>query len=339
MSMLKTVRTGKIVRPQRGVIYGVESVGKTTLAAQAPSPIFLDIEGGSSHLDVPRLEIKSWSDMMTALEELAAGGHGYQTVVVDSADWAERLAIENLLAETKQPSIESFGYGKGWVQAAERFARFLGKLDNCVSAGMHVLVIGHAHIRRVEPPDQMAAYDRYEPKLGKQTSPLLKEWADELYFAQFKTKLIEADSGKMKARGGKERVIYTTHSAAYDAKTRAGLAEELPLDWASIASVFPDLGKASKPVAAKQEKPAKGKVEAPRKVSSLVLDALGDRLGNGAVETAMKIEDFLIAKGQIEAGQNWTDASPAFLERIIEHPDRFIAAVLGFNAHSQKEAA
>ena len=111
MSMLKTVRTGKIVRPQRGVIYGVESVGKTTLAAQAPSPIFLDIEGGSSHLDVPRLEIKSWSDMMTALEELAAGGHGYQTVVVDSADWAERLAIENLLAETKQPSIESFGYG------------------------------------------------------------------------------------------------------------------------------------------------------------------------------------------------------------------------------------
>ena len=53
----------------------------------------------------------------------------------------------------------------------------------------------------------------------------------------------------------------------------------------------------------------------------------------------MKIEDFLIAKGQIEAGQNWTDASPAFLERIIEHPDRFIAAVLGFNAHSQKEAA
>jgi len=72
MSILKTVRTGKVVRPQRGVIYGVESVGKTTLAAQAPSPIFLDIEGGSSHLDVPRLDIKQWGDMQAALGELAA---------------------------------------------------------------------------------------------------------------------------------------------------------------------------------------------------------------------------------------------------------------------------
>lgn len=329
MSILKAVRTGKVVRPQRGVIYGVESVGKTTLAAQAPSPIFLDIEGGSSHLDVPRLEIKNWNDMLAALDELAAGGHGYQTVVVDSADWAERLAIENLLAETKQPSIESFGYGKGWVQAAERFARFLAKLDACVDAGMHVLVIGHAHIRRVEPPDLMAAYDRYEPKLGKQTSPLLKEWADELYFAQFKTKLIEADSGKMKARGGKERVLYTTHSAAYDAKTRAGLAEELPLDWASIASVFPDLGAAKA-----KTKPAKTKAQpAAPAIADQVLEAIGESL---ALED---MEGFLRAKGQIESGQSWKEADASFLERIVEHPARFIGAVRTFYVAREQEAA
>jgi hypothetical protein len=329
MSILKTVRTGKVVRPQRGVIYGVESVGKTTLAAQAPSPIFLDIEGGSSHLDVPRLDIKNWTDMMTALDELAAGGHGYQTVVVDSADWAERLAVENLLAETKQPSIESFGYGKGWVQAAERFARFLGKLDACVDAGMHVLVIGHAHIRRVEPPDQMAAYDRYEPKLAKQTSPLLKEWADELYFAQFKTKLIEADSGKMKARGGKERVLLTTHSAAYDAKTRAGLAEELPLEWASIASVFPDMGAAKA-----KTKPAKAKAkpDAPA-IADQATEALGGVLFDENIDT------FLMAKGQIQEGQSWKDADADFLARIVEHPDRFIKAVRTYFAEKEKEAA
>lgn len=328
MSILKTVRTGKVVRPQRGVVYGVESVGKTTLAAQAPSPLFLDIEGGSSHLDVPRLEIKTWTDMMAALDELAAGGHGYQTVVVDSADWAERLAIENLLAETKQPSIESFGYGKGWVQAAERFARFLAKLDACVTAGMHVLVIGHAHIRRVEPPDQMAAYDRYEPKLGKQTSPLLKEWADELYFANFKTKLIEADSGKMKARGGKDRVLLTTHSAAYDAKTRAGLAEELPLEWASIASVFPALGAAKA-----KAKPAKKQERHPAwDLEMRVNEALGDSLDKA------DIEKFLVSKGQIQEGQQWCEADGAFLQRIVDHPEKFISAVGSFIA-TQKEAA
>lgn len=328
MSILKTVRTGKVQRPQRGVIYGVESVGKTTLAAQAPSPIFLDIEGGSSHLDVPRLEIKNWNDMLAALTELAAGGHDYQTVVVDSADWAERLAIENLLSDTKQPSIESFGYGKGWVQAAERFARFLGKLDDCVEAGMHVLVIGHAHIRRVEPPDQMAAYDRYEPKLAKQTAPLLKEWADELYFAQFKTKLIEADSGKMKARGGKERVLFTTHSAAYDAKTRAGLDEELPLAWESIASVFPVLGVNTLP-----EKQMKGRKKA-NNLPDQVLAAVGDSL------PVVEMEMFLRSVGQIHGpDQTWKDADSKFLMRIVEHPERFIGAVRTFILEGKKKAA
>ena len=59
-----------------------------------------------------------------------------------------------------------------------------------------------------------------------------------MWFFRFKTKAVSQENGKAKGIGGKERIILTTHSAAYDAKTRSGLAEELPMEWESVAHVF-----------------------------------------------------------------------------------------------------
>lgn len=314
MSLLSAVVKGVQKRPQRIVIYGVESVGKTTLAAQTPAPIFLDLENGSQHLDVARVPVRDWKAVMSALEELVAGGHDYQTVVVDSADWAERLAVADLLAETKKGSVEDFPYGKGWVMAAERYARLLARLDDVVEAGMNVLVIGHAQVKRHEPPDQLAAYDRYELKLSRQVAPMVKEWADELYFCQFKTRLMQADSGKMKAKGGKERVIYTCHAAAYDAKTRAGLAEELPLAFDSIASVFVQ--------------------EAPQKQTKDDIVARVKALFEEQKLIRADVEGFLCDRGELDKGQGWETAPAAFLQRVAQHPERFVTAVRGW-----KEAA
>ncbi len=313
MSFLKSVVKGVQKRPQRVVIYGVESVGKTTLAAQAPAPIFLDLENGSQHLDVARVPVRDWKSLMASLEELAAGGHEYRTVVVDSADWAERLAVADLLAETKKTSVEDFPYGKGWVMAAERYARMLSRLDDVLSSGMTVLVIGHAQVKRHEPPDQVAAYDRYELKLARQVGPMVKEWADELYFCQFKTRLMQGESGKMKAKGGKERVIYTCHAAAYDAKTRAGLADELPLAFESVASVFTD--------------------QARTETKDDIVEVVG-RVFEQFEVARKEVEAFLLSRGELERGQTWEVAPKAFLQRIAQHPERFVTAVRGW-----KEAA
>jgi hypothetical protein len=311
-NILAGVTRGKQRRAQRVCIYGVESVGKTTFAAKAPNPIFLDVEGGTHHLDAARVEINSFADLKGAVTELIEGGHDFRTAVIDSADWTEKLLIEDLLGETKKKSIEDFGYGKGWVQVAERFARLLTLSDRLIDRGINVFFIAHSQVKRVEPPDQMAAYDRYELKLSKQCSPLLKEWADELWFAQFKTKLVESESGRMKGRGGKERILYTTHSAAYDAKTRSGLGEELVLDWASVAHLF------DATPAAPAAKPAP---EPGWDLEMRVNRAIG-----GALESA-EITAFMVAKGKLEKGQQWCEADEAFLEKIVEAPDRFITAV------------
>jgi hypothetical protein len=320
-SILAGVTRGKQRRAQRVCIYGVESVGKTTFAAKAPKPIFLDVEGGTHHLDAARVEIDSYEALLGAVTELAAGGHDFGTAVIDSADWTEKLLIEHLLAETKKKSIEDFGYGKGWVQVAERFARLLTSCDKLIDRGINVFFVAHSHVKRVEPPDQMAAYDRYELKLSKQCSPLLKEWADELWFAQFKTKLVESESGRMKGKGGKERILFTTHSAAYDAKTRSGLPEEMPLEWSGVAHLFGVTPTAAAALSPKDD------------LRSRVHAAIA-----GAVASA-EMDAFMVAKGKIEEGQAWVSADAAFLEKIVEAPERFVLAVRRYWEERLKEAA
>jgi hypothetical protein len=117
-------------------------------------------------------------------------------------------------------------------------------------------MVAHSTIRKFEQPDAAGAYDRYELKLSKQCAPLLKEWCDLLLFVNYFTKVTEGE-GKKRAIGGKERRIYTTHCAAYDAKNRHGLADVIPMAFESIAAVFPATVKQSLTVApAAASKPA-----------------------------------------------------------------------------------
>jgi hypothetical protein len=294
---------GKQQRPQRVVIYGVESVGKTTFASKFPNPLFLDIEGGSNHLAVDRVAVSSWKELGECIQE--ASRTDYETVVIDSADWAERLAVEDLLATNKKQSVEDFGFGKGWVMAAEKVSRFLTALDTLIDAGKHVVVLAHSKVQRTEPPDILAAYDRYELKLSKQSSPLVKEWADELWFFRFKTKAVSQEGGKAKGVGGKERVIYTTHSAAYDAKTRSGLAEELPMEWESVAHLFA--------------------ASATPKVKTIPAVVFVEDWQVPIEENEDAVNAFLVANKSIQPGQTYRDVSEKLRAQIAARPEALIA--------------
>ena len=174
---------GVIARPQKVVIYGAEGVGKTTLAAAFPEPLFIDTEGGTSHLNVRRIDKpQSWEELLADIDEVADTRGLCKTLVVDTADWAEQLAINHLLKTYKKAGIEDFGYGKGYVYLAEEFSRMLYALDGCIEAGIHVVITAHAKMRKFEQPDEMGAYDRWEMKLSKNSAPLIKEWADLLLF-------------------------------------------------------------------------------------------------------------------------------------------------------------
>lgn len=232
------ITKGKQAAPVRAVLYGVEGIGKTTLASQFPTPLFLDTEDGTKQLEVDRVSCPDWASLRGCVAELGVESHGYQTIVIDSIDWAERALAEHVCKADGKKSIEDYGFGKGYVILAEHMARFVEGLDNLHRAGLHVLLVAHAKVQRTSPPDQTDGYDRYELRMSKQVSPIVKEWADALLFCNYRMRLIEGSDGKRKAIGGKDRVIYAERAAAFDAKNRYGLGEELPMTIDALAPLF-----------------------------------------------------------------------------------------------------
>lgn len=236
------ITRGKQAKAQRVIIYGTEGIGKSTLASQFPNPLFIDTEGSTSNMDVARMDKPtSWTMLMNQIAFVKANPTVCDTLIVDTIDWAEALAIESVCSLHGKKGVEDFGYGNGYTYVREEFGRFLNKLQEIVDLGIHVVLTAHAQIRKFEQPDEMGAYDRYELKLGKktssQTAPLVKEWGDIVLFCNYKTIVMKNESNKNKAQGG-QRVMYTTHTPSWDAKNRFGLPEELPMDYQAIAHIF-----------------------------------------------------------------------------------------------------
>lgn len=241
-SEMLNIVSGKVPRAQKVVLYGPEGIGKTTLAAQTPDPLFIDTEGGSTHLDVRRVQTSGgWLELLSVIREVAAAPSICKTLVIDTADWAEQICTEYILKKYNQPGIEAFGYGKGYTFLSEAFAELLSACDDVIQSGKHVVITAHAKMRKQELPDEAGAFDRWELKLSRQTAPLLKEWADALLFLSYKTIVVAVDANHHKAQGGK-RVIYTSHSPVWDAKNRHGLPAELELSYDAIAPIFDAAG-------------------------------------------------------------------------------------------------
>ncbi|WP_088838950.1 ATP-binding protein [Listeria sp. ILCC792] len=233
---------GKIARAQKVVLYGPEGIGKSTFASKFPTPIFIDTEGSTSNMDVGRLDKPTSWIMLLQQIEFVKQNKPCETLVIDTIDWAERIAIEHICSKENKTSIEDFGYGTGYIKLEEELGRFLNKLSELVEAGINIVLTAHAQVRKFELPDEMGAFDRYELKLGKKTSArtssLVKEWADMVLFMNYKTyAIVDSQTNKMKAQGGK-RVIHTTHHPSWDAKNRFGLPDELDMDYTTIAHIF-----------------------------------------------------------------------------------------------------
>ena len=235
---------GKIPCAKKVVIYGPEGIGKSTFAARFPDAVFIDTEGSTKDMDVARFEKpSSWTMLLEQVRYVKLNPSICRTLVVDTADWAEQMCVADLCTRYGKKGVEDFGYGNGYVYAKEEWGRFLNSLEEVVEAGVNVVLTAHAHMRKFEQPDELGSYDRWELKIGKktssQTAPLLKEWADMVLFANYKTWSVATDDKgkKRKAQGG-ARVLYTSHHPCWDAKNRYGLPEEVPFEYESIRHII-----------------------------------------------------------------------------------------------------
>lgn len=243
------ITRGKVRKAQKVIVYGPEGIGKTTLASQFPNPLFIDIEGGTYHIDVARTDRPlSWSELSAQISSFIRDPMGYKTLVIDSADWAETLCMQYICSQNQKSSVEDFGFGKGYTYVAEQYGKFLNRLNDVIDKGINVVVTAHAKQQKIEEPNQDGSYDHWTLKLTKGTNQcpkgsasLLAEWADMMLFLNYKTYVTKADKkdgGKVRTSDG-GRVMYTEHTSRWDAKNREHLPPELPVDFSVIAHCIP----------------------------------------------------------------------------------------------------
>lgn len=240
------ITSGIIPKPQKCVLYGTEGIGKTTFASQFPDPLFIDTEDSTLYLNVNRFDKPTSWEMLLQQVEYVKTNKPCKTLVIDTMDWAEELCKQHLMQKNGWNAIDATGYGARYVALAGEIGGLLNKLSEVIEVGINVVITAHAWLRKKEEPDEMGAYDRYELKLEKKTAPLVKEWADMVLFANYKTLIITDEKTSSKKAQGGQRVMYTTHRPTWDAKNRLGLPDELPFDYSQIAQAFT---KATTPVA------------------------------------------------------------------------------------------
>ena len=232
-----TITNTRKTKPMKAVLYGVEGIGKTTFVSHFPDPIFIDTEGSTGFIDAKKLpDPDSWAMLLEEIAYMAQSPQG-KTLVIDTADWAEELAKQHLMAKRKWQAIDQTDYGTRYVALSNEIIRLLRGLEMVKNAGMNVVLTAHAVQKKFELPDQVGSFDRYVLKLEKRDAALIKEWCDMLLFANYKTTVVASGSGSKKATGG-QRVMYTTHMPAWDAKNRLGLPDELPFEYGAIKDKF-----------------------------------------------------------------------------------------------------
>ena len=248
--------TGR-ARPPRIIMLGVEKIGKSTFASQAPAPIFIPIkrEEGIDGIDVPQFPTcETFLDTAECLKTLLEGEHKYSTVVVDSTSALEPLIHQAVCDKSGVESIEKYdgGYGKGYTESLSYFRTLTDLLDLLRERkGMLSILIGHVKIKRFDDPTG-ASYDKYYMDINDRAHNALFRWADAILFANTKVLVKTEDAGFGKTIGkGKDitegqRFLYTQQRPSHPGGGRGvygRLPYEIPLSWNAYAAAITDVSK------------------------------------------------------------------------------------------------
>jgi hypothetical protein len=231
MSILDNLKSQESDDPPIILLYGVDGIGKSTLAAEFPDAVYLRTKGERvpKGVNIPGMEITSFIKMEDTLDALLKDDHKFKWVIIDSLDGFEPLVWDETCYRINKKSIEELGYGKGYVEADEEWGAFSDLVFELQAAGIGVLILAHPAIERFESP-MSEPYNRFTIKIHKRANAIMRERADIVAFMNWKVQMksTEERGGRKASHAeGKEREILVTGSPSFDAKNRYAMPNSI----------------------------------------------------------------------------------------------------------------
>lgn len=214
------ITRGKQNRPFYAILYGQPGVGKTTLAAQIPNAVFLDLERGTDFLDVARLQPEG--TLSEALEALWDAKDSFDTLVIDSLTALENRHQQELCDAKGWSSINALDYGKSKSLWKAAFLKIITGLDAFRAEGKNVLIVAHQKMREAKDPLGQDTYDQFSFACDRDIHESLLSHVDGVFFLKMKS-MAKDD----KVIGNGSRVLLTKDRPQFTAKSRWALPEQI----------------------------------------------------------------------------------------------------------------
>lgn len=224
-------------KPIIATILAEAGLGKTTLAANFPAPVFIPVEDGLSSLgdrDISAFpKCNTSQDLFDAVAALGTEDHEFKTVVIDSATRLNTMFESEIVAsdpkgpKTINQALGGYGAGHSAVAELHRKVRdWCGQLRDV--KGMHVVFIAHADSETIELPDH-DPYTRYTLRMNKRSVSAYVDDCDLVGYIRLRT-FTTGEGDRKKAISDGVRELITYPMAANVSKNRYGITEPLTLD-------------------------------------------------------------------------------------------------------------
>lgn len=237
VGLLGSVIKGKVFAPPRVLVYGIDGIGKSTFATQAPKAIFIQTAKDLEQLGPARLPVcNSYAEVIAQLTAVATEPHDYQTVVLDHITRLEELIWAKLANQAGKRTVQEIGGGfrRGEKSALVEWQEVITLLERCVSRGMAVILTAHQGKEDAGNPEY-PMLKVIGPSIDKDASALIRKWVDATLFLTRRMVVNTVGQGIMEkpiakpvGSDGGERIMICTGSPMLHAKNRYDIPNEIP---------------------------------------------------------------------------------------------------------------
>lgn len=146
MLLPKNVEKTKDITPKTFFIWGQSMSGKTYLARQFPNPVIINTDGNAKKVTTPSVEIFDFETFVSVLQEIEAGKHEYETIIIDLVDDIKTMLEAYVCKKYEVETLADVGFGKAFSDVKSTWQRLMVRLSQLK---YNVIFISHI----VEVPD------------------------------------------------------------------------------------------------------------------------------------------------------------------------------------------